>query len=258
MQNTRMTEVKKEVRITSPYPSNTHDDKNLSPEQHKTLITTIRNALYNRYKDQGKYVGSKHSNKGTGKKEISCISYVSDCIAEGYEAIHNPGVAAQVRKISDGTAMAKFLQKRGWGVKYYNADTSDHLEGNEGKVSWGQVKKTGRYHTGSERENVPVDGSWLDYGIDSPGYSQEKTDEIAREDIGIVSAFGGYHTGLLMNGAVYEAHWLQEGHDAYPDGTREQDKVLGREDFNKWNQEKGNKKKSGLVILPPRPASPEE
>lgn len=71
------------------------------------------------------------------------------------------------------------------------------------------------------------------------------------KDFGFIAANGAAHTALLMNGAVYETHYFKEGFDSYPIETKEDDKLYGKSDFNKWKQTPGEKKKSGVILLPP-------
>lgn len=240
-----------ERRYVAP-PSELINDKDLPEEQRQKLIETMRNSLYERYKKHGHQIGSQHPDMKTSpKKNVDCIRYVKAAIADGYEAIGMPETARKIHSFHKGTDLARYLKSRGWRAVYYNSETDDEGEEEQNKRTLKHVNESNAYFPYDPDWRVNIDDKWLDYGVQSNKYSQAVNDKITQEDFGFVNANNGTHTALLMNGAVYEVHRNKEGFNEYPPDTPESEKLYEKQDFNRWNQSKGEKKKQGVVMLPP-------
>lgn len=237
------------------------DDRLLTKNERDKLIATIRQSLYERYKNHGHETGSQYKNNSENedythqlpKKEVHCFSYVQQSMADGYRAIDKPEAAKKILSFDKGTDLSRYLKGRGWRAVYYNSDTNDPGKNEQNSTTLKHVRQTGSYYPNRPEWTVPVDDQWLDYGIHSQNYSEEINKRINKEDFGFVNANNGGHTALLMNGALYEVHWLRDGEEDYPPGTPESHKLYEKTDFNKWKQHKNEEQKQGVVMLPPLP-----
>lgn len=258
MSYTQVKQSTHETRIVAP-PSELQDDKLLANNIRKTLVTEIRASLWKRYINHSHQIGAGRLDaKKSPKKNVDCIRYVRDSIADGYDAIGYTETANKIRKTNSGMELAKILQARNWRIVYYNANTAEEGNNGENKYTLNEYNAHKTYYRNKPSSTVKVDDAWLDFGVKSPNFDPSTIEKINKEEIGFISAFGGTHTALLRDGAVYEVHRDQDSVPIDPQklkGLQESpDKLYEKTDFNKWHKDdEGHRYKAGVVILPPNP-----
>jgi RHS repeat-associated protein len=237
-------------------------DKDLTPEQRKQFMDTVRSKLWDLYKNHDHQVGDQYPGDKGGRETTWCHKYPVECVAAGYEAIGLVQTAKQIRENAEKegrgiTDVAKILQDRGWAVTFYNADTSKPGSDNSHRDSTNGVNRNGKYLGPLKRDEkgnyvrnaqgkrvnatMSVDGSITDFSPGKEGW-EGANEELKKVDFAVVVGSLGRHGLAMMNGAVYHVHRGQSDPSA----------LYTKEDFNTahgiWQ--------SGLLITPPGSHAP--
>jgi RHS repeat-associated protein len=231
------------------------NDKNLTKDQQKKFIEGMRKKASDLYKNHDHQVGEKTPAAKTAKKdgkEIAyCNQYPSECVAAGYEAIGMVETAKTIRektmKMGQGVMdLTKVLQGRGWTAVFYNTDTGSAGSDGSHQVDTNMVKNSnGKYwapaRTGADGKKkldwMKVDGSLLDFGPNSSGYTDAGNEDIKKVDFAVIAGSRGRHGAVMSHGGLYDVHRSEI----------DVSKLYQKSDFNRSS----GLLQSGVIVLPP-------